>query len=127
MCKCIERAAGELASAIRALCAPVHSRYGAEVVCRCISTCECLPESESAEGMAIALLPFRRKEARELVRVSIDPTYRVSFCQEAHRLARLEVSPFVIGVGEIVIKNAPDGFVVFLRDLSQKDLHRDRP
>lgn len=74
-------------------------------------------EGEVAKPVESALIPVRREPCGELARIDFDPA--PGDAAAAHQLVDAvirEVGPFIVGVGEVVAEETPEGFVVFLAD-----------
>lgn len=71
---------------------------------------------EVVQPVEAALCPIRREPRGELVRVHFDTDGGVALSSDCKAAIRREIAPFIVGVGEVVTEDTPEGFKVFLLD-----------
>lgn len=74
--------------------------------------------SEPEEGLIIAATIARVNELGELVRVHFDNFDDVGLAVFRQAL-RMELEPFVVGVGQVRVDDSPDGIVILRRDIGE--------
>jgi hypothetical protein len=72
------------------------------------------------ESYNVCHSPSRMEKPGELVRVYWHANYLPSRLQELSNVVRLEIEPFIIGVGYVTTENIPEGGIVVCRQDSDR-------
>jgi hypothetical protein len=67
------------------------------------------------ESYSVCHCPSRVEIPGELVRINWNPKHLPARLLELSDLVRLEIEPFIIGVGNVVVENIPEGGVIVRR------------
>jgi hypothetical protein len=82
--------------------------------------------SEVYKTRAVCIYPTSVKKSGELVRIDWHPSDISPGFVEISNLLRLELEPFIIGIGHILVDEFPEGGIIVRRDLG-KNLNVDHP
>jgi hypothetical protein len=103
----------QLANAIRAAAAVAHETPGWS---RSLYVARTFFDGEVFKHLEVSLVPSRQTKPKELVRVDFDLLGFASLAGEVVTLLRMELEPFIIGVGQVRIEEIPEGLAVMLSD-----------
>lgn len=84
-------------------------------------------KSEVVESLNVGAGVSRRAIPSELVRVNLDGIADIPFADIIRTLLRREIEPFIIGVGEVIVEDEPEGLVIGLGNRRDKLSGHDAP
>jgi hypothetical protein len=71
---------------------------------------------ESFESVQISGCASRVAVPGELVRLHLDLADDIPLAAQVRCLLRCEIEPFIIGVGDVIVQDTPEGIIVLRRD-----------
>jgi hypothetical protein len=112
----VEALASQVASITRAAAYTATPEWVSSVVCAVG-----LLDSEISQPIMVALVPARVAIPGELVRVDLNIPTGMPETLEVQFLLHLEIEPFIVGVGKVVVDDAPNGIIVRRVDAWEND------
>ena len=102
---------GEIANSLRILARNPDPCFSTEAEFSTSDGC-----CNSVQNIAVAACPIQPTVLGEVIRAHIDPNDFPSTALPILDLLRLEIEPFIVGCGWVVVDQLPDGLVIRLRD-----------
>jgi hypothetical protein len=101
-----------LASSIRSAAITGASDVFGSKWCESIGISPGFFDGEIPQGREICRMPMRREKPGELVRVDLNLQSGAELTGVVREFLRMELEPFIIGVGKVRADDAPEGLVI---------------